>query len=112
MLNRAAIIIKYKQPAVDWINDADPYDTPGISIESVNSESHVYLIDHDDAEVLDDWIKLNYEALFFDELMGWYTDESLWPKKRTLSLFKKWFHIECHTIILDTVGTPIVSEEI
>ena len=54
----------------------------------------------------------NYEALFEAELEGWYTDETLWPQKRTLKLFHQWFEVECHTVIEDTVGTPIVDEDI
>jgi len=106
MINRAAVILKYKAPAVQWINDADPsQEDQGISLESVNEESTVYLISDHDADspnALKNWIKLNYEALFEHELDGWYTDENLWPKKRGLKLFHEWFEIECHTVIIDT----------
>ena len=54
---------------------------------------------------------MNYEALFENELEGWYTDESLWPKKRDLKLFREWFNVECHTVIEDTVGLPIEDDE-
>ena len=116
MINRAAIILKYKEPAIKWINDADPYnENPGISLESVNEENTVYLISDQDADspdVLKNWIQLNYEALFEHELDGWYTDENLWPKKRDLKLFHKWFEIEIHTVIIDTVGLPIKDDEV
>jgi hypothetical protein len=102
MINRSAIILKYKSPTVQWINEADPYNAdPGISRESVNEDRTVYLIMDEDADVpeaLEEWIKMNYEALFENELEGWYTDESLWPKKRDLKLFRDWFDVECHTI--------------
>ena len=115
MLNRAAVILKYKEPAVQWINAADPYhDDQQISLESVNHERTVYLIsdrDADDDKALARWIKLNYEVLLEAELEGWYTDESLWPQKRTFKLFQDWFEVECHTVIEDTVGTPIVDDE-
>lgn len=39
------------------------------------------------------------------------TDESLWPKKRNLSLFYEWFEMECHSVLIDTVGTPIEDDE-
>jgi hypothetical protein len=111
MINRSAIILKYKSPTVQWINEADPYNAdPGISRESVNEDRTVYLIMDEDADVpeaLEEWIKMNYEALFENELEGWYTDESLWPKKRDLKLFRDWFDVECHTVIEDTVDLPI-----
>lgn len=51
MINRAALILKYKSQAIKWINDADPYnDDPGITKESVNSDRSVYLLRDDVAE--------------------------------------------------------------
>ena len=42
MINRAAIILKYKAPAVRWINEADPYNAdPGITAKNVNSDRTV-----------------------------------------------------------------------
>ena len=115
MINRAAVILKHKAPAVQWIKDADPCDDGSqISLEEANRECTVYLIndqDADDDKALARWIKANFAALFETELEGWYTDESLWPQKRTLKLFHKWFDVECHTVIEDTVGTPIMDEE-
>ena len=115
MINRSAFLLKYKEPAVKWINESDPFnDNPGITIESVNTDRNVYLIREEDADTPEDlkkWVKLNYGTLFENELDGWYTDESLWPKKRTLSLFYEWFEIECHTVIIDTLQTPIEDDE-
>ncbi len=114
MINRAAVILKYKSPVVQWINEADPCDDdPDISLESANEDRIVYLIldqDADTPDALDSWINLNFKALFENELTGWYTDESLWPVKRDLALFNKWFEIECHSIVEDTADLPIEDE--
>ena len=116
MLNRAAVILKYKEPAIKWINDADPYnDDPGITKESVNEERTVYLISDDDAggpDAVDRWIERNWKILFEAELEGWYTDPDLWPKKLTLRLFRAWFTVECHTVLHDTVGGEIYDDGI
>ena len=46
VIDRAAIILRYKQPVVDWINEADPYDRdPGTTLDHVNEERTVYLIE-------------------------------------------------------------------
>lgn len=51
MINRAAILLKYRKPAIDWINDADPYhDDPGISADDVNKERTVYLVQDEVAD--------------------------------------------------------------
>ncbi len=115
MINRAAVILKNKTPAVQWIKDADPcHDGSQITLEEANHECTVYLIsvqDADDDKALARWIKANFAALFEAELEGWYTDETLWPQRRTLKLFYEWFAVECHTVIEDTVGMPIKDEE-
>lgn len=89
MINRAAIILKYKAPAIRWINEADPGDDdPGITEEDVNSERTVYLISEEAGDTpssVDEWLKRNYEHLFESELAGWYTDPGRWPEKRTLA---------------------------
>jgi hypothetical protein len=115
MINRAAVILKYKTPAVKWVNDADPInDNPGITMESVNEERTVYLITDEDADtpdIFNQWIKKNFKALFENELEGWYTDERLWPKKRNLKTFYEWFKVDCHSVIVDTVDLPIEDDE-
>ncbi len=115
MINRGAILLKYKEPAVQWINEADPTDKdPGISMESVNEERNVYLVTNEDAdgpEAVSNWVRANFEVLFENELEGWYTLESLWPENRTFTLFNEWFDVECHSIIEDTVDMPIYNDE-
>jgi hypothetical protein len=47
MLNRDLLIIRYKQPFVDWVNEADPRsDGSLVTLESANDDSPAYLI-HD-----------------------------------------------------------------
>ena len=112
MINRSAVILKYKEPFVRWINEADPYkDDPGITPESANEDKTVYLITDDDGENIEKWISLNFKALFEAELEGWYTDESLWPKRRSRKAFNEWFSVECYSVIIDTVKDAIEDDE-
>lgn len=112
MVNRAALILKYKEPFIRWINTSDPYvKDPNISMEEANQDKTVYLIDEEEAENLEEWISLNHQALFEAELEGWYTDESLWPKNRDLEMFYQWFEVECHTVLIDTATGPIFDDE-
>ncbi len=83
-------------------------------MESVNKDNTVYLIREEDAESqehIDKWLKLNYEELFESELDSWYTDEDLWPKNRSLKLFKEWFEIEYFTLLHDTASEQIEDDE-
>jgi hypothetical protein len=112
MLNRAAVIIHYKQPFVDWINAADPDSSNKVSLDEANEETSVYLIEVEDQEELDDWLELNYDILFEEELNGWYSDPALWPQDRSLLLFKEWCSLELHSVVFDTGGSPLEDDEI
>ena len=107
--------MRYKEPAIRWINEADPYvDDPGITAERVNQERTIYLIsdkDGDGPDAVARWMKKNYGELFELELEGWYTDPDLWPQKRTFKLFQEWFDVECHSVLIDTVGNEIYDDE-
>ena len=111
MINRAAIILKYKEPFLRWMNEADPnVGDPSVTMENAHDDRNVYLIGDEDGENFEKWISANCKTLFENELEDWYTDESLWPKKRDKKTFNEWFTVECHTVILDTVGDPIEDD--
>jgi hypothetical protein len=43
MINRAAVILRYKEPFIKWINESDPYkDDPGITAEDANDDRIVH----------------------------------------------------------------------
>jgi len=111
MLNRTAIIVRYREPFVRWINEADPIPD-GSDIRAERDEQTVYLIHEiENWSELDEWLALNYEALFEAELYAWYTDEALWPKNRTLELFHEWVDVEYHTMVVDLVEGPLFDDE-
>ena len=112
MINRAALILKAKKPFVQWINKSNPDDkAPTINITELNEDRTVYLVDDLETELMNEWIALNCTNLFESELEDWTTDEALWPENRDLKLFKKWFAVECHTVLLDTGSGPIMDDE-
>jgi hypothetical protein len=81
VVNRAAIILQYKEPAVRRISKADPYaDDPGKVIKNVNQERTVYLVsdeDGDGSHAVGRWVKKNYQALFGSELEWRYIESEL-----------------------------------
>ncbi|MGY6555401.1 MAG: hypothetical protein ACXIUM_12870 [Wenzhouxiangella sp.] len=115
VLNRAALLLRCKEPFVRWINEADPNPSGfTVSLEEVNLERTVYLISDEDADSSDlvrRWVEANFLLLFESELEAWYTDPDLWPSPLTLELFDQWFSVECHSVIFDTVGGAIVDDE-
>jgi hypothetical protein len=81
VVNRGALIPRYKEPAVRWINEADPSpsDSP-ITLQQVNEERPVYLISDsagENARTWDRWLRRHYAKLLEVELNGWYTVPAL-----------------------------------
>ena len=108
MLNRGALIVRPKQPYLDW---AAALDESGV-VPDVTGEQTVYLIpsfeDDNEAERM---LKKVYAEIFERELDGWHTDETAWPQKRTLAMFKKWFQIELHSMVEDVCGFQLIDDE-
>lgn len=112
MINRAAVLLSYKEPFIKWVNESDPFDeNPGVTVENTKNDRTVYLISSEDAENVDKWLSRNFKGLFEEELESWYTDENLWPKKRDRKTFNEWFDVEYHTIIIDIAEGPIEDDE-
>ncbi len=113
MLNRAALIVRYKQPFVDWINAVDPspsYDP--LTLADVDRERTVYLVEVEDADELGQWLANNHEELFEEELAGWYTDPALWPRDRSLKRLEEWFSLELHTVVVDTGDSALEDDDL
>ena len=108
MLNRGAFTLRYKQPAVDWINAADPaIGARPIALAEVNQDFTIYLVEDAVVETpaaFRRWLKRNHRALIEHELAAWYTDPALWPKDRNYALLVEWFQPEIHTVIEDLAG--------
>ena len=76
-VNRTAVIIKPKQPFVDWLNTI-PGETTDNTIETVSSENSTFLIPEFFGPVESlNYIKKNYSYIFEYELIAWYTDRTL-----------------------------------
>lgn len=113
MLNRAALILRYKQPFVDWINAVDPSPTPhALTLSEVNQEHNVYLVEVEDEGGLDEWLGRHHEELFEAELVGWYTDPALWPRDRSLEILREWCSFELHTVVVDAGESPLEDNEL
>ena len=111
MLNRSAVIIRYNQPFVDWINAVDPNPDNPLTLAEGNRESTVYLIDVEDQDEFEGWLESNSKIIFEEELDGWYTDPALWPQDRSLRTFKEWCSIAFHSAVFDTGGAMLFDDE-
>jgi len=108
MLNRGVLIVRPKQPYLDW---AAGLDDSGL-VPDPDDERTIYLIptfeDDDEAWEIVEEI---YAEVFERELDGWHTDAAAWPQNRDFAMFKDWFDIELHSVVEDLSSDEIVDDE-
>jgi hypothetical protein len=103
-VRRSALVVKHKQPFIDWLQQLDP---EGV-YSRINDDPDVYLLpDFDEIKEIESWLKKNFDLIFTDQLNNWYINDSLWVKNRTFKMFKEWFDYSLHTMIWDTLEEPI-----
>jgi hypothetical protein len=107
-INRSALLVRPRQPLVDWSNKIDPkFPT---TLESARTDPTLYLIPTWAADDLEGTLEEFWEAIFEEELVGWYTDRACWPK-RSLKVFREWFDVEICSTLVDLDGNPLEHEE-
>jgi hypothetical protein len=111
MLNRAALILRYKQSFVDWINAVDPSPTHTLSSAEVNQEHTVYLVEVEDEEELAGWLARHHQELFEEELNEWYTDPALWPRDRSLKVLLEWCSFDLHSVVVDMGRSALEDDQ-
>ena len=111
-INRLIAIIKPKQPFMDWIESTPGWDLD-ISLDYIRDDCMALLIpEYGDNDKAMRYIERNCKFIFEMQLSGWYNDPATWPEKRTLSVFRKWFDVEIHSLIYDMVEKWIVREDL
>lgn len=111
LIDRAVAVVRLKQPFVDWVNSIEkPYGK--LTVEKMNTESHVYLIpEHDTQQELELIIQDLYRDIFEIEIQSFCRDKSLWPKNRDYKTFLEWFDIQVHSMVFDPYDDEILKEE-
>ena len=108
MLNRGVVIVRPKQPYLDW---AAGLDDSGI-VPDPSDEQTVYLIpSYEGDEAAWKILENVYPTIFENELYGWHTDEAAWPRGRDFAMFKDWFEVELHSIVEDLCDFAIVDDD-
>ena len=109
VVNRSLLIVRPRQPYVDWANSVDD-DGPPADLTFLREQPHAYLVE--DIELLDEFAQLidvYWEPIFHEQLDGWMRDPDLWPEELTREMFLKWFDCELSTMIWDMLKTKIKS---
>ncbi len=118
-LNRAAVVLRYKQPYVDWVQIAGPDPLADYSLAEANDDGETFLIPSFDSPVAPvdgtedaiKWVEKRWKMFFEHILDDWIQDESAWPPKRTLKMFREWFDVEYRSIVWDMGNEPLSIDE-
>jgi len=102
MLNRSAVIVKPREPYLEWTRRDDTERLAESVFATLRREPTVYLLpeyeDHSSQrEVLEEFWPVLFEVM----LEGWVTDEACWPKNRSLEMFEEWFEVQMSSIVED-----------
>ena len=62
-------------------------------------------MDDDVADVLHELC----QKIFEEQLAGWYTDKSTWPRNRSLDVFCHWSDYQHHSMLVDLCEEPLAS---
>ena len=113
-LNRNLVVLVPKEPFLQWVLEADPKPL-NLTLEELREDPDAFLISESTAEFAEDarrWVEHRWQMFFEHVLVDWYTDESLWPKKRSLKMFREWFDIQYHSMVWDlAVREPLELED-
>jgi len=111
MLNRSLLIVRARQPFLDWLRSLpDPIDGD-TTLDLINEDATAYLIpDYEDEDEYAAVLCEAFDPIFEHQLSGWWLDENDWPRNRTVEMFHAWFAIESHVMVEDLVDGPIVDD--
>jgi hypothetical protein len=99
-INRRAIILKPKQPFIDWYARFDPDDLEELK------ETRTYLVSEEIRD-LDEWLKNKFDKFFTFELESFHDNKKEWPQRRNYKMFQEWFHIDISIMIYDFENKPV-----
>lgn len=109
-LNRSAIVVRPRQPFLDWLHSADP-TSRNLSLPDLMREPRIYLIPEcdTDAEVAE-VLREVCEEIFIEQLEGWFRDERTWPTDLEFDAFCQWFDFQHHSMLIDLCDEPLILE--
>jgi hypothetical protein len=73
MLNRSAVVVRPKQPFLDWVRAVDYDDAPEVTTDDMRAT--IYLVpEYEDPDGAEIFLKRVYGEIFCRQRNGWRTD--------------------------------------
>ncbi|MCW5588043.1 MAG: hypothetical protein KIT27_00115 [Legionellales bacterium] len=99
-LNRIAFVIKPTELMYEWIQTL-PQDNSEITLEDIREDGTVLLLPDYEYDEVWDYFESMAITIFENELASWTPNEDLWPSDRSLEMFREWFELEQHSLVID-----------
>ena len=100
-LDRGLIILRPKQPFVDWVNSWTTEDGT-VTFEEACTETDGILIPEFESEAEGmAYVRLHATELFEHTLHEWCDEPSLWPIQRDYKVFCEWIEVRLHSMVFD-----------
>lgn len=113
LVNRTALVIKPKQPYIDWANQMGDDDSPRLSLEDPQLDYNVYLVDEViDPDELQAQLQRHFRTIFENELRDWHLLETDWPPLRDFDTFLEWFEVGTHSVVIDLSDYELEVEDV
>lgn len=108
-INRTLLIVIPKKPYLDWVKS---FENGEPDFDNGSEHYSAYLIsDKYDEFNYKNYLKNHYLDIFEEELYAMIRDPDLWPQKRDLKTYNKWFDTHACDTVFDLSNEPIEIEE-
>ena len=114
VVNRTAVTVVGVGPYLEWTRSRDAdFNRNQLTVSRVKPHGSAFLLPEVDFEEdLQEWVEENHGWIFEFQLSAWTADESAWPANRDLRMFKEWFRIDLHSVVVDIADDDIEGEEL
>ena len=110
VINRAVAVIKPRQPYLDWTKSI-PGPADDVTLDELRTDCTAILIpDFDTLAESEAFIADLAVELFGMELDAWDRDPTTWPENRSYGVFRDWFDVEIHSVVVDASHDDITWE--
>lgn len=114
VVNRTAVTVTGAQPYIEWTRQHNADRDGGLlTVQRTKLYGSVFLLpEFDFEEDVQEWIEESAGWLFEFQLSNWTDDESAWPANRDLRMFRSWFRVDVHNVVVDVADDEIEGEEL
>ena len=114
VVNRTAISLVGQTPFVEWTRGHDADANKGtLTVARAKPYGTVVLLpEFEFEEDVQEWVEDNWSWLFELQLDAWTSDQSSWPAERDLRMFREWFRVDIHNIVVDVAEGDVEGEEL